>query len=52
MDIDKRATELALHLLDVETKSKVRKNKRSISDIEYILNEMDEHSNWTARNPL
>ena len=33
MDIDKRATDLALHLLDVETKTKVRKNKRSPSDI-------------------
>ena len=22
------------------------------TDVEYILNEMDEHSDWTARNPL
>ena len=37
MDIDKRATDLALHLLDIETKSKVRKNKRSPSDFDNIL---------------
>ena len=33
MDIDQRALDLAKHLLDIETKSKIRKNKRSPSDI-------------------
>ena len=37
MDIDKRATDLALHLIDIETKSKVRKNKRSPSDIDKFI---------------
>ena len=37
MDVDKRATDLALHLLDIETKSKLRKNKRSPSDIDKFI---------------
>ena len=37
MDIDQRALDLAKHLLDIETKSKIRKNKRSPSDIDKFI---------------
>ena len=43
MDIDQRALDLAKHLLDIETKSKIRKNKKSPPDIEKCL-----HFNWLA----
>ena len=33
MDINKRALDLANHLLDIETKSKTRKQKRKSIDI-------------------
>ena len=38
MDIDQRALDLARHLLEVETKSKIRGNKRSPSDIDKFIN--------------
>ena len=37
MDIDQRASDLVKHLLDVETKSKIRGNKRSPSDIDKFI---------------
>ena len=37
MHIDKRALDLANYLLDTETKSKIRKNKRSPSDIDKFI---------------
>ena len=37
MDIDQRALDLAKHLLDVETKSKIRGNKKSTSDIDNFI---------------
>ena len=37
MVIDQRALDLAKQLLDVETKSKIRKNKRSPSDIDKFI---------------
>ena len=37
MDIDQRALDLARHLLEVETKSKIRGNKRSPSDIDKFI---------------
>ena len=37
MDIDQRALDLAKHLLDVETKSEIRGNKRSPSDIDKFI---------------
>ena len=42
MYIDQRALDLVKHLLDIETKSKIRKNKRSSSDIEQALIEKEE----------
>ena len=48
MGIDKRATDLALHLLDVETKSKVRKNKRSSSDIDKFI----KSTQWLSKRIL
>ena len=37
MEIDQRASDLANRLLDVETKSKIRGNKRSSSDIDKFI---------------
>ena len=37
MDLDQRASDLANHLLDIETKSKTRSNKRSPSDIDKFI---------------
>ena len=37
MDVDQSALDLAKHLLDIETKSKIRKNKRSPSDIDKFI---------------
>lgn len=48
MDIDKRATDLAFHLLDVETKTKVRKNKRSPSDIDKFI----KSTQWLSKRIL
>ena len=48
MDIDQRALDLARHLLDVETKSKIRKNKRSLSDIDKFI----ESTQWLSKKIL
>ena len=48
MDIDQRALDLARHLLDVETKSKIRKNKRSPSDI----NKFIKSTQWLSKRIL
>ena len=48
MDIDQRASDLANHLLDVETKSKIRKNKRSPSDIDKFI----KSTQWLSKRIL
>lgn len=37
MDIDQKGLDLAIHLLDIETKLLTRKNKRSPSDIDKFI---------------
>ena len=48
MDIDQRALDLAKHLLDIETKSKIRKNKRSPSDIDKFI----KSTQWLSKRIL
>ena len=48
MDIDQRASDLANHLLDVETKSQTRKNKRSPSDIDKFI----KSTQWLSKRIL
>ena len=48
MDIDQRALDLAKHLLDIETKSKIRKNKRSPSDIDKFI----KSTQWLSKKIL
>ena len=48
MDIDKRALDLANHLLDIETKSKTRSNKRSPSDIDKFI----KSTQWLSKRIL
>ena len=48
MDIDQRALDLAKHLLDIETKSKIRKNKRSSSDIDKFI----KSTQWLSKRIL
>ena len=48
MDIDQRALDLARHLLDVETKSKIRGNKRSPSDIDKFI----KSTQWLSKRIL
>ena len=48
MDIDRRASYLAKHLLDIETKSKIRKNKRSPSDIDKFI----KSTQWLSKRIL
>ena len=48
MDIDQRALDLARHLLDIETKSKIRKNKRSPSDIDKFI----KSTQWLSKRIL
>ena len=48
MDINKRALDLANHLLDVEAKSKTRGNKRSPSDIDKFI----KSTQWLSKRIL
>ena len=48
MDIDQRVLDLAMYLLDIETKSKIRKNKRSLSDIDKFI----KNTQWLSRRIL
>ena len=48
MDVDKRALDLANHLLEIETKSKTRKNKRSPSDVEKFI----KSTQWLSKRIL
>ena len=48
MDIDQRASDLANHLLDVETKSQTRSNKRSSSDIDKFI----KSTQWLSKRIL
>ena len=48
MDIDQRASDLAKHLLDIETKSKTRGNKRSPSDIDKFI----KSTQWLSKRIL
>ena len=48
MDIDQRALDLAKHLLDKETKSKTRSNKRSPSDIDKFI----KSTQWLSKRIL
>ena len=47
-DINQRALDLAKHLLDIETKSKNRSNKRSISDIDKFI----KSTQWLSKRIL
>jgi hypothetical protein len=48
MDINKRALDLANHLLDIETKSKTRKNKRSPSEVDKFI----KSTQWLSKRIL
>ena len=48
MDIDQRALDLANHLLDIETKSKIRKKKRKSIDIDKFI----KSTQWLSKRIL
>ena len=48
MDINKRALDLANHLLDIETKSKTRNNKRSPSEVDKFI----KSTQWLSKRIL